>query len=405
MKEEFFGFYEPTKEEIDKSWTEGTFIFDANALLNLYRYSESTRKDFLTVIEKLSDKLFMPHQVGHEFHENRNSVIEKQRKSHSVLLSEIESLFKKSLEPIINQYKRHPSIQVESLEKLQSDFLKKVKSELEKQEKKHPDLSTKDETLDTITGLYKNKVGAEFTREELKKIYTEGEDRYKNQIPPGYKDADSKRKKGEKHMYGDLIIWKQMITHTLKNKNLVIFITDDRKEDWWTIDNGQTIRPREELIKEFYDSTNIRILIYSTDQFLKFAKERKLVTTIKEESIDEIKEIRKTDENLYENYRNYMKFYSNLDRSSGDLAKIISKLAIPDLSTPPGIRSIYGLDLYKKFTGININPALQATMIASKFAEGLNTSQLNIPIESKTESGDNAEEQKLIDHKDTPKKN
>nr|WP_278022691.1 PIN-like domain-containing protein [Flavobacterium ginsengisoli] len=81
-----------------------------------------------------------------------------------------------------------------------------------------------------------------------------------------------------------------------KRKKEVIFITDDRKEDWWTIENGKTIRPREELIKEFYDLTGIRILIYNADNFLQFAKERKLATSIKEQSITEVKEVRKADE-------------------------------------------------------------------------------------------------------------
>jgi hypothetical protein len=93
-----------------------------------------------------------------------------------------------------------------------------------------------------------------------------------------------------------LIIWKELITLTKKEKKEIIFITDDRKEDWWTIENGKTIRPREELIKEFYDLTGIRILIYNADNFLHFAKERKLVTSIKEKSITEVKEVRKADE-------------------------------------------------------------------------------------------------------------
>lgn len=67
MKEEFFGFYDPTQEEVDISWKDDTFIFDTNALLNLYRYPESTRNDYLSVVNELNDRLYMPHQVGLEF--------------------------------------------------------------------------------------------------------------------------------------------------------------------------------------------------------------------------------------------------------------------------------------------------------------------------------------------------
>ena len=78
-----------------------------------------------------------------------------------------------------------------------------------------------------------------------------------------------------------------------------MFVTDDRKEDWWLKIKGETIRPREELIKEFYDETGYRILIYQADIFLKFAKE-KLKSKVKDGSIDEVKEVRLEDERAYE---------------------------------------------------------------------------------------------------------
>lgn len=298
MKEEFFGFYEPTEKEIDKSWNEGTFIFDANALLNLYRYSTSTRNDFISALNKLKDRVFMPYQVGHEFHSNRTIVIETLNNSYNSLLNGIKELFEKSIKSHLNQFKRHPSIDIDSINKLLDEFIKKLAGELEKQKKNHPDFLVTDNVLENLTDIYKNKVGKQFSKDDLKKIFSEGKDRYEQQIPPGYKDLENKRKKGEQHIYGDLIIWKEIINYTIKEKKNVILVTDDRKEDWWTIDNGRTIRPREELIKEFFDLTKTRILIYNADNFLHYAKERKVVTKIKETSIKEVKEIRKTDETV-----------------------------------------------------------------------------------------------------------
>jgi hypothetical protein len=296
MKKEFYGFYAPNQNEIDKSWNEGIFVFDANTLLNLYRYSDSTRKDFLMVLSKLKDKLYMPYQVGYEYHSNRDSVIENLDTSYYSLLSSINEICDKNITHVLNQYVRHPSIEVENLKKTLNEFVRKLDTELEKQKKKHPDFKINDEILLELTELYENKVGSQFSKDELKKIYIEGKERYEQQIPPGYKDFETKRKKGEQHIYGDLIIWKEIILFTKREKKEIIFITDDRKEDWWTIENGRTIRPREELIKEFYDLTGIRILIYNADNFLQFAKERKLATSIKEKSITEVKEVRKADE-------------------------------------------------------------------------------------------------------------
>lgn len=298
MKKEFFGFYEPTQPEIDKSWENGIFVFDANTLLNLYRYSESTRKDFLLALTKLKDKLFMPYQVGHEYHSNRHFVIETLNNSYKTLLSSINDISEKSITNLLNQFLRHPSIQIDSIKKLKDDFIKKVGNELEKQKKNHPDFKDNDEILIQLTELYENKVGVQFTKEELRKIYSEGRERYEQQIPPGYKDIETKQKKGDQHIFGDFIIWKEMILLAKKEKKDIVFITDDRKEDWWTIENGKTIRPREELIKEFYDLTGLRILIYNADNFLHYAKERKLVTKLKDTTINEVKEVRQSDENL-----------------------------------------------------------------------------------------------------------
>lgn len=136
MKKEFYGFYEPSEVEINKSWNNGLFVFDANTLLNLYRYSESTRKDFLMVITKLKENLFMPYQVGYEYHSNRHSVIESLDKSYDALISTIKETCDKTITNTINQYLRHPSIHAENLKKTLDDFLKKINIELERQKKK-----------------------------------------------------------------------------------------------------------------------------------------------------------------------------------------------------------------------------------------------------------------------------
>ena len=75
IKKEFIGYYNPTEKEINDAWNKGTFAFDTNTLLNLYRYTELTRKDFLSALKTIKGKLFLPHQAALEFHSNRVSVI------------------------------------------------------------------------------------------------------------------------------------------------------------------------------------------------------------------------------------------------------------------------------------------------------------------------------------------
>ena len=71
MKKEFIGFYDPIQTEIDAAWKDGVFAFDANTLLNLYRYTDVTRKDFLHALQSIKEKLFIPYQVAYEYLNNR----------------------------------------------------------------------------------------------------------------------------------------------------------------------------------------------------------------------------------------------------------------------------------------------------------------------------------------------
>ena len=296
MKEEFYGFYEPTKEQIDDTWANGVVVFDANALLNLYRYTAETREDMLRAIVYFKDRLFMPYQVGYEYHNNRVSVINGVDNAYQELLDKQSKLSEDKLKAVINEYTRHPSIDVSALHKIREQFITNLKKELDKQKKAHPDFLADDTIRTQLTELYAKKVGKPYSKEELKKIYAEAKERFEQKIPPGYRDGETKKEKDEQHMYGDYIIWKELISLISKEKKQIMFITDDRKDDWWTSEKGKIIRPREELIKEFFEKTGIRILIYSADSFLAYVKERKLLKTIKDESIKEVKEVRIKDE-------------------------------------------------------------------------------------------------------------
>lgn len=127
MKKEFFGFYEASENEISDAWSNGIFAFDANTLLNLYRYSENTRNDFLTAIRKLSEKLFLPYQAAHEFHSNRLTVINNQDEAYEKIEKLVKENFDSTLKNQINQYKKHPSILIDNIFKVHEDFQKNLK--------------------------------------------------------------------------------------------------------------------------------------------------------------------------------------------------------------------------------------------------------------------------------------
>jgi hypothetical protein len=154
----------------------------------------------------------------------------------------------------------------------------------------------KDDVLNKIQTLFDNKVGNEYDDEALEIIYKEGEVRFLDKIPPGYKDSGKKDDTSKDvRKYGDLIVWKQIIDKSKDLKQGIILITDDRKEDWWVRFKGKTLSPRPELKKEFLKETEQSFHMYQSDRFLEFATDY-LNEEINENAIEEIRELRRLDE-------------------------------------------------------------------------------------------------------------
>ena len=75
MKNTFYEFYKLSKKRINEIWDNGLLIVDTNVLLDLYRLSPDSRKDLMKSIDHFKDRVWIPYQVGLEFHRNRESVI------------------------------------------------------------------------------------------------------------------------------------------------------------------------------------------------------------------------------------------------------------------------------------------------------------------------------------------
>lgn len=179
-----------------------------------------------------------------------------------------------------------------------------ITKSLEKQSESHPDHYKNDSILDSITELFEGHVGNDFSEEELKELYDEGKRRYENQIPPGYCDEKNKKNNGNRSLYGDLIVWKQIIRHCSEQKRDVIFVTDDHKQDWWDKVDGKHT-PRKELIKEFISNTKQNILIYDSSRFLEHANKNKDLK-ISHKTIKEVSKIKFSDISSVQDYLNQL---------------------------------------------------------------------------------------------------
>lgn len=309
----------PTHRELKEAdyqllWEKCLFIFDANVLLDLYRLPTSAREDLINLLSdnKIKDRIWIPFQVSLEFIYNRLDVISDQKnKFHTVkkiaaeALNQIDTLYLDVQKKIndLQLKKRHSVINSDAfinseLFKSSIEVLNKFIEDLDGLEKSQPDVNDSDDIGKRVSDIFKGKIGKPFTKADLELLYKEGEARYKDNIPPSYKDAskvgvymynDSKyiRK------YGDLILWKEII-NKCKSEGLeyALLVTGDIKEDWWFEKRGRKLGPRHELLNEIYFNANTLKLfhIYDTSNFMEKAKEY-LKLDINQKSIEETKDL------------------------------------------------------------------------------------------------------------------
>ncbi|PFW75833.1 hypothetical protein COL23_13425 [Priestia aryabhattai] len=360
MRNIFPTYYEPKDAEYNNLWENAIFVFDANVLLNLYRYTDSTRKELLQILEKLNDKLWIPHQVGLEYHSNRIAVILEQTDAFDQMINSLN----KSSQSVANDLrdtfkqfkKRHPSIDLDSIIQDITNCFDSLTNKLKEEKKEHPNLLKNDNILEIITDLFTNKVGPKYSQATLDNIFKEGEERYKNKIPPGYKD----RKEGSvkryedlviKNEYGDLIVWKQIIDKAKKDKVPIVFVTDDVKEDWWNRIKGKTTGPRSELINEFTYETKQSLIMYTTKSFMEYAsnflqEELELNSKSLEKAIEEVKKLGEetiTEESFLKVLRNfvdteYFERFNNLELDNLKLDDLVTKTNLQEYEVLQGIQ-------------------------------------------------------------------
>lgn len=292
MEEPKYDIYKLTVEREKEIWQNAIFIFDSSALLDFYFLPEKTRKKIfenLFAVE-LKDRLWIPSHVKYENNKNREKIIKKplaenykplkdeNLKSVKSSIKEIET----RLTDLKNKTKKddkHPYLpqdeidafiaKIEVFKKESESFEDSIINRIRQVEEEINLLPANDDVLRAIDSLFK--VGRYYDFTEILEITKEGKHRYEYSIPPGYEDLKDKEKKGTQ-IFGDLIIWKQILEHAKEIHRPIILICNDLKEDWCHLEknsNEKRIeRPREELIKEIYDSAQIDFWMYDQPQFL-----------------------------------------------------------------------------------------------------------------------------------------
>jgi len=291
MRKTFGGYYTPTEEEFSVLWEKCLFTFDANVLLNMYRYSLSTTEELFGVFEQVSGRIWISHHAALEYHQRRLDVIEQQEKTYEDIEGELNRTIARLRDRLLSD--KHPFVEDadQLVEKIENLFKKTLKK-LGKHKEDCISLIENDKIKDRITKLFDGKVGSAFKTERLDEIYKDGKKRYDSKIPPGYEDVKSKQ---DNKKYGDLIIWLQIIEKAKAKKTPVIFITDEKKDDWWLRFKGKIIGPRPELVEEISSEADVSFYMYRVEPFLEHVK-KFLERQVQEETIEEVRELSKRDE-------------------------------------------------------------------------------------------------------------
>ena len=301
MRNTFFENYIFSDKELVKNiWNDAIIVLDTNVLLHLYRYSEEYKENLLNVLEHYKDRLWIPYQIGWEYHQNRSSVYIDIDIAYDQIIASLESGLIEFLKKLnLSKYSRHPKIDINWFENQIRSTIVGLCDHLRNMKDSCSDNSKIDAINERITELFDGKVGNDFDDSKLNKLYKDGQIRYSEKTPPGYCDAKEKKDRGNRHLYGDLIWWKQVLEYAQEKGSNVILVTDDTKEDWYEKVKGKTIGPRKELIKEFRNETQKNILIYPTPRFLEYAKENMSVS-VNQETITEANEIYRENEAIEE---------------------------------------------------------------------------------------------------------
>lgn len=286
MKPSFCGYYPPTSDEYERLWKEATIVLDTNVLLNLYRLPTSARDEFLTVLDLLKDRLWVPHQVALEFQRNRLTVIAAERKSTEDVLSsaqEIVGELRKKVDALQIE-KRGLGIETKPILEDLQHANEKLVSAIAATHAAQLEIASSDPVRDRLDALLSAKVGpGPKNQADLDALIKDGEDRFRDRIPPGFADADKGKNPNEatfihdhlkyQRKFGDLLLWKQLLEHAKANSlKSVLLITADRKDDWWWREQGKTIGAHPELVSEIHRYSAVDLFwMYSSVQFLEHA--------------------------------------------------------------------------------------------------------------------------------------
>lgn len=250
----------------------GTVVLDTNVLLSLYEYTPLAREQVFGALRSIHQQMWLPHQVGLEFVQNRHRVVISRKKALEEASRALRKKMSDARTAIVDARKLVQELLVkygqdtQSKEELEAQISDTAITEIHAtwneslmghiQKLKEYDLAissvdANDPVLTQVAELFHDRIATPPDPAEIRRLVAEASSyRFPNQIPPGFSDEG---KGTPLSSAGDYLLWEEAIAYmaSAPDRTHLIFVSNDTKEDWYQpAGNGQGSRPWPSLASE-----------------------------------------------------------------------------------------------------------------------------------------------------------
>lgn len=284
--DDFVGFRIATSDELDTALREAVVAVDANVLFSLYRFRAQTSRDLIKVLQRLGDRLVVPHQALREFWRHRQraaaSPVAATRTASQALAKSAQAMTQ-----ALEGWAKQVGLDAEELADLQDrveGFGSSLQAELSAvQEDVGARAGEGDPILEQLEQLLQGCVTSAMQADEWERCVAEGRRRIEAEEPPGYMDAAKEEGDFPEGGAGDYLVWYQATRYAQERDSDLLLVTFDEKEDWWWRQQAAFIGPRPELALEYHRLTGRRLFLLRPPDLL--ARAGALHVQVDEESL------------------------------------------------------------------------------------------------------------------------
>ena len=249
--------FSTSQKNLDESIDDSIVILDTNVLLIPYKLKRQDLSEIEKVYEVLSrqERLLLPEHVAREFAVNKQT---KLGDLYHTVNQRMVSVPKVPDAAILNDLVEYKKLDEDF--KILSQSVDSYNKSVKELAKKIKDWSWNDPVLNMYSQFFNSSTIKNHTKTD-EEVGKELSRRQKHSIAPGYKD-----KSKDDNAAGDLNVWLTILELGATLKKDIIFVSEDRKPDWWNQASGGAFSPKFELVNEYRsvsEGKNIHLLSFS----------------------------------------------------------------------------------------------------------------------------------------------